>query len=239
MIVTMHQPEHLPWLGFFHKMALADLYVVRDDCQYRKLYFQNRNNILGPGGPIWVTVPVRKTQSHYGPIHAVPIDNDQNWRRQYWGLIERNYRKHPYYADYAVELKAIVDYPFEQLAELNLVLIDFFREVLAIRTPMVRATALGATGDRSGILCNLTREVGADTYLSGPSGRDYLDESIFTDNGLTVQYHAFTHPAYPQAGRDDFTPLLSTLDLIMNCGPDSRRILLAQEAPAALAPLSG
>lgn len=230
MIVTMHQPEHLPWLGYFHKMARADLYVIRDDCQYRKLYFQNRNAVIGPAGRVWATVPVRKTQPHYGPIHAVAIDNDQAWRRPYWSLLERTYREHPHFDRYKAELKDIVEYPFDRLAELNLVLIDFFRDVLAIRTPMVRCTALQATGDRTGILCNIALEVGADTYLSGPSGRDYLDEGVFAAAGVALAYHDFPHPVYPQAGRSTFTPQLSTLDLIMNCGPESRDVLLAPHA---------
>lgn len=50
MVVAIHQPEHLPWLGFFNKMANADEFVILDNVQYRKRYFQNRNKILVNGG---------------------------------------------------------------------------------------------------------------------------------------------------------------------------------------------
>ncbi|MFP5504236.1 MAG: WbqC family protein, partial [Candidatus Sericytochromatia bacterium] len=222
MIVTMHQPEHLPWLGFFHKMAMADLYVVMDDFQYRHQYFQNRNRIQGVTTPIWLTVPVRKEEHRYRLIKDVRIDNSRNWRKSYWTSISYQYHKAPYYNRYAKDLEVIVLEPWEHLIDFNLVLIDYFREVLNIDTPMVRCSVLDVTGVQSEAIHHACLATDASCYLSGPSGRDYLDESLFAASGIEVRYDHFDHPIYPQAGKKEFTPLLSTLDLIMNCGPESR-----------------
>lgn len=230
MLITAHQPEHLPWLGFFHKMAQAELYVLMDTVQYRHRYFQNRNQIAGPQGPQWVNVPVRKEQERYGPIASVRIHNDEDWRRAYWGTIECRYGKHPHFARYAAPLKAIIAAPYDRLIDFNMALIAFFREALGITTPMVRLGELAASGSKSELILSLCLAAGATRYLSGPTGREYLDEAAFAAAGIAVDYHAFTHPTYPQWGATAFTPALSTLDLLMNCGPDSRDRLLAPSA---------
>lgn len=239
MRVTMHQPEHLPWLGFFHKMALADLYVIMDDFQYRHQYFQNRNQIQGVQSPIWVTVPVRKEQHRYGPIRQVRIDESRAWRKAYWGSIVYQYHKHPYFDHYADELEEILLAPWEHLVELNLELIAYFRSLLGIDTPVLRCSELGLSSTRSDMIHDVCLEVGATCYLSGPSGRDYLDETLFGASGIEVAYHSFEHPSYLQAGKPGFTSHLSVLDLLMNHGPASRSILLPpSQAEAPLLRLS-
>lgn len=225
MLLTIHQPEHLPWQGFFHKMAAADCFVVLDNVQYRHHYFQNRNRILARE-PMWLTVPVLRGDSHYGRIDQVLIENTQAWRHKYWKSIEQNYRSHPHYERYEGALQKIIHTPFDRLIDLNLALIDFFRDALGITCPMVRASTLEVSGAKSELLRQICLRCGADHYLSGPSGVDYLDESLFRASGIQVRFHSFLPPVYPQFGTPFFTPLLSTLDLLMNCGPSSRTVLL-------------
>ena len=227
MIVTLHQPEHLPWLGYFHKMAQADLYVYVDNVQYRKQYFQNRNRVRGAQGAVWVGVPVLKECHRHGPLKDVRIDNSRDWRTTYWGSIEHNYRRHPYFNRYAERLWTIVMSPRERLLDLNYELIDFFRGELGIDTPTIKASELDATGAKTDLIHMVCLRVGARTYLSGPSGQDYLDERPFREVGIDVRYHAFEHPVYPQLRRPTFTPCLSTLDLLMHEGPRAAEILLA------------
>lgn len=238
MLVTMHQPEHLPWLGFFHKMAQADLYVVMDDFQYCHQYFQNRNRIQGVQAPIWVTVPVRKERHRYGPIAHVCIDNSRDWRRTYWRSIEYHYHKHPFFDRYAADLHDILMAPWEHLVDLNLALIAYFRQALAIDTPMLRASSIEGDRARGERILEVAQALGTTCYLSGPCGRDYLDETPFLESGIRVEYHAFAHPSYEQRGKSSFTPFLSVLDLLMNCGSDSRRILLDSDPlPLSRVPL--
>lgn len=225
MIVTIHQPEHLPWLGFFHKMALADRYVLLDETQYRHHYFQNRNRIIGNKEPMWLTVPIQKHRTRYGLISEQLIDHSHAWRDKYWKSIEYQYHRHPYFDTYGPELRAILDYPPERLISLNFALIDVFRRAFGIETPMVMSSSLGGVGQKADLIHDLCLKSDATVYLSGPSGRDYLDEAQFQGSGIALWYHDFRHPIYPQRRKSEFVSHLSALDCLMNCGPDSRFLL--------------
>lgn len=229
MIATIHQPEHLPWLGYFHKMALADCYIYLDSTQYRHQYYQNRNRIIGVQAPLWVTVPVQKRCERYGPINELFVDNSHPWRKKYWRSIEYNYQRHPYFEAYAPEVREIIEAPGDRLVDLNYQLIDFFRRALGITTPLMRASEFKAEGFKTDLIHDLCLKVGATVYLSGPSGRDYLDEAPLRASGLDVWYHDFYHPVYEQRGDKPFQSHLAALDLLMNHGPASRRILLLDE----------
>lgn len=230
MLVTIHQPEHLPWLGFFHKMKSADLFVFLDDVQFRKNYFQNRNRIMGTNGPQWVTVPVQLQGHTEKTLREMRIDSRQDWKRKYWGSISLSYKKHPYYQDYGPELEATINDPWESLAPLNLRIIELFRRALDIQTPCVTASSLqlGEVGSSTEHLVRICQAVGASAYLSGPFGREYLDQELFRQAGIDLMFHEFVHPVYPQRHGDDFVANLSTLDLLCNCGAESGRLLVPQ-----------
>lgn len=223
MRVTIHQPEHLPWLGFFHKMALCDVYVLLDSVQFTKNNYQNRNRLIDEKGTIfWSTVPVCMAGHTERSIAEMKIDNTQSWQRKCWGRIASAYRKHDYFPHLAPALEAAFMAEYEALVDINLALIDLFRRELEITVPMVRSSTLAVHGHRSELLLSICKNLGADAYLSGPSGRQYLDKSIFSENGVALEYHEFSHPVY---AAPIFQPYLSTLDLLMNHGPRSREIL--------------
>jgi hypothetical protein len=221
MIVTIHQPDHLPWLGFFHKMRRADRFVILDNVQYRTNYFQNRNRVLGANGPFWLTVPVRSRGHVASSIADIVIDDSQAWGERHRKSLEACYGRHPHFRRYADVLRTILDSPWQRLADLNLAIIEAFRSALDIGTPMVRASELGVEGRGSELLLAICERMGAATYLSGPSGRDYLDESLFANRGIAVQYHEFHHPVYPQRGANEFVSHLTALDALANLGPEA------------------
>lgn len=223
MRVTIHQPEHLPWLGFFHKMADCDIYVLLDSVQFTKNNYQNRNRLIDHDGTVfWSTVPVQINGHIDKRIKDMKLDNAQPWQRKVWGRIEGAYRRHPHFAALAFELKAIFMMERQSLLDLNLDLIDFFRRQLRIEVPMVRSSMLNVQGSRSELLLDICRKLDADTYLSGPAGRQYLDIPLFEAAGVELDFHMFTHPVY---AAPQFQPYLSTLDLLMNHGTGSRAVL--------------
>lgn len=226
MIVTIHQPEHLPWLGYFHKMALADCYVLLDNVQFRKNYFQNRNKIMGVNGPMWLTVPVSIAGHTDSILATTSISGQGNWRKKYWKSIQSSYSKHPFYPCYAEAIETIIFNDWQYLVDLNIALINFFAGVLGIEKKIIRASTLDVKGKRSELLLDICRATKATTYLAGPSGADYLDEELFRNANVTVTYHVFCHPEYSQLKQQEFTSHLSVLDLIFNHGPESYRILL-------------
>jgi hypothetical protein len=233
MIVAIHQPEHLPWLGFFDKLRQADLFVLLDTTQYAKDDFQNRNRIRAGGAPAWMTVPVYTRGASHQLITEVQVCNDQNWRGRCWGLLRTHYRKAPYFTAHAPFFEALYARTWTHLVTLNASLIEYLAEQFGLHTRVVRASELDVW-EHGGTATNLAicRRVGATTYLSGPHGRDYLDESAFNQYGINVQYQEFRHPVYSQVGQG-FFPRLSAVDLLLNHGPESREILNGADRPMA------
>jgi hypothetical protein len=244
MIVTIHQPEHLPWSGFFDKMRQADVFVLLDTTQFAKDDFQNRNRIKTNKGPVWLTVPVYKKGKSEQTILDVEICNDRNWRNRCWSLIYQNYRDAPYFAQHEEFFQELYARPWSRLVDLNLAVIRYLARQLGLATNLVMASSLKVY-ERGPTNVNLTicRLLGADEYLSGAFGKQYLDEAQFAEHGIRVRYQDFQHPVYPQLW-GDFVPNMSVIDLLFNCGDASLNIIhQANPQPiltqTARTPLSG
>tara|TARA_R100000353_G_scaffold94315_1_gene69178 strand:- start:544 stop:1146 length:603 start_codon:yes stop_codon:yes gene_type:complete len=177
MVITIHQPEHFPYMGFFQKMAGVDLFIVLDDVKYRKNYFQNRNKFVNSTGTEeWFTVPVLKKCINKN-INEVLVSPDRRWRKKIIKQLSLNFK---------VDLGEV--YQKDNLLDINMMSIEYSREKLGITTPMMFSSEIGAKGSSSEKLANLCNLVGAKTYISGPSGRDYLDTSLFDDYGIKIEF---------------------------------------------------
>lgn len=226
MVVTIHQPEHLPWLGFFNKIRQADVFVVLDHVQYRRRYFQNRNRIRGSEGPLWLTVPVRVKGRYDQPINEVEIDTEGHprWTRQCWNSLRHCYAKAPFFSDHAEFFESLYARRWTRLADFNQEIIHYLLAALGIRVEVVRSSTLDLTGRKGDLMLETCRKLGADAYLSGISGRAYLDEIAFTDAGIALRFQEFHHPIYRQL-HEPFIPCLSTVDLLFNHGPASLDVI--------------
>jgi hypothetical protein len=194
MNVTIHQPEHLPWTGFFHKMMCADLYVYLDHVQYRKGYFQNRNKIVNAQGAVaWATVPL-KSGNMNEPIKDKKIS--QGYSKKYLALIESSYKKSKYFDKYFDKFKVIILSEHRNLVDLNLDIIDFFRRELKINTPTIRSSSLEIYSIKSDMILDICLSQNADSYISGPSGLNYLDLDSFDNNDIEMLIHQYTPPTY-------------------------------------------
>ena len=175
MKVTIHQPEHFPYMGFFQKMSKADLFIVLDNVKFRKNYFQNRNKLLKKSGDEeWFTVPVEKKASSK-IIRDVLTNTNYDWRRKLLTKLRQNL---------GVCLEEI--YQPDKLIDINMKSIEWCRKQMNINTPMAFASDFDVTGSKSQLLANLIHAVGGKHYISGPSGKDYLDMSCF--KGIEVSF---------------------------------------------------
>ena len=225
MIVTIHQPEHLPWLGFFDKMRQADVFVLLDTTQFAKDDFQNRNRIKTKNGPAWLTVPIFKKARSEQLIIDVEICNDRNWRNRCWSLIYQSYRDAPYFEKYEPFFKELYMRKWSRLVILNETIIRYLKDQLGLRTELVKASELGVyMQGPTNVNLTICRRLGADIYLSGKHGRDYLDETRFAEQSIEVRYQDFKHPVYPQLW-GDFLPRMSSIDLLFHCGESSLRAI--------------
>lgn len=223
-IVTIHQPEHMPWAGFFNKMCLADHYVYLDSVQYRKNYFQNRNKVIDRNSVVsWLTVPVRlKHGGRHEAISTISINNEHPWKKKYLGKISSCYSKFPFYHDVFPAIAAIVEENDGRLCGLNVAIINMFRSILGIDTKTSFSSDITTSATSSELLLNICQYHKASVYLSGPSGKDYLDERIFSEANIEIRYHDFRPPRYAM---DKFEPGLSALDLVMRLGPESAPLI--------------
>lgn len=225
MRLTIHQPEHLPWLGFIYKVSRVDRLVVLDNVQFRKNYFGNRNRVAGPEGPVWVTVPVG-LDGHLGRDYRdIPVADDPRWRRRYLGTLSANYGRHPFFSDYYPAMEEILSRPWERIADLNLELIRCLLDAFGVRVGLVKASELPVEGRSTELLLAICRHQGASTYLAGSQAGNYLDESLFEEASVGVEHTDFVHPEYPQRGREEFLPGLTALDALMNLGPEVATLL--------------
>ncbi|MGB7539357.1 MAG: WbqC family protein [Anaerolineales bacterium] len=222
--IAIHQPEHLPWLGYLDKARKADEFIFLDTVAFKKNYFENRNRIRTPQGWAWVTAPVLLKGRFGQAFLDVEINNRVRWAEVYWRTLLQNYSRAPFWKTYAPVLEELLLRPWQKLVDLNLALIDLIWRAFGITTPTRRASTLGVTGKKSGLLLDICRKTGATVYLSGPSGRDYLEQSLFSDAGIGVEFHEFHHPEYPQRF-SPFVPGLASIDLLLNEGPDGIRRL--------------
>ncbi|MGD6807453.1 MAG: WbqC family protein [Candidatus Bathyarchaeia archaeon] len=223
MIVFVHQPEYIPWIGFFDKLARCDVYVIYDDAQYEHGGFHNRNRVRTPKGWGWLTVPI--SHGHPQTIKDVKIAGHE-WRKRQLSFIASLYQKTPYFKDYYPLLKEAIGFDHELLIGLNLHLIKAIADVLDIKVTMMRSSEFPYAGkEKNEKLVSMCKFLGADTYLCGSGGRNYIDTEIFRQAKISVQWHSYQHPLYKQRF-EGFEPNMSIIDLLFNMGPESKRILL-------------
>ena len=226
-VLSAHQPVYLPWLGLFHKIELADLFIIYDDVPYTRYLYYNRNQILGPNGTIHLTVPIRRGRPE-GMTHAeVLIDNSTNWRQKHWRSIDQAYRKAQHYAAYSPALRSLYEREWERLIDINLAQLRLFNEWLGVTTPIRLASEYGFDGEKSDRALNMATRLKTRALLFGANGRDYADVEQFVAHGVAPLFQDYVHPRYAQYGLDDFVPFMSVVDLVFNHGPASRGILLA------------
>jgi len=226
MIVAAHQLHYLPWLRYIHKLAAADVFVVLDNIQFNKNGWQNRNKIKTPQGAFTLTVPIFH---HLGQaLNEVAIDNKQPWRRKHWGNLFNNYRKAPYFAEHEPFFKKIYEAEWEKLNDINYEILFYVVKALGIKTKIIKSSEIEMRGEATERLALLCKDLGAKAYLTGQfAAHEYLDESLFTKDGMEVLYQHFECPVYnqvyPEAG---FVPEMSIVDMLFNCGPESLGLLM-------------
>ncbi|HVZ53576.1 MAG TPA: WbqC family protein [Pseudolabrys sp.] len=217
MIVSIHQPAYLPWLGYFDRIARSDVFIVLDNVQFERNSFTNRNKIKTANGPAWLTVPVRLSGHFETTIADIEIDDTQDWRRKHLRSIEQSYSRAPDFAEKFGRLSALYEDRQHRLAPLCVTQLRFWLGELRIDTPVLLASEQPVSGRKSDLVLALCRHAGATTYLSGPLGRGYLNENEFAEAGIAVAYHDFVHPAYKQQ-YGDFVPAMAIVDYWMNSG---------------------
>ena len=218
MLVTIHQPQFLPWLGYLDKIDQADAFMMLDTVQFKKNEWQNRNRIRTAKGWQWLTVPVLQ---HFGQrIDEVLINPTAAWKAQHLRALDMHYARAPYRNWYLAQLRELYAAPWNKLSDLNEATVQWLLEAYGITTPVHRAADYAARDEPTDRLIDLCRAVGATQYLAGPGAEHYMDTPRFESSGVRLNLQVFHHPIYRQV-YEPFEPNLSALDLLLMQGPEA------------------
>lgn len=228
MILSVHQPQYIPWLGYFDKIAKSDCFVFLDQVQYKPREFQNRNKIHTKNGWIWLSVPVLSKGLGRQRICDVSIDNEFSWQKKHLKSLRVSYAKSKFFSDYLAFFEEVYTRKWERLVDLNVHIINYILKQLTISKPIYFESQLNIANNSTDRIIEICKKLKADTYLSGIGGKEYLQGDKFIKTGIKLIYHDFIHPKYHQqfiSDDNDFMPYMSMLDLLFNEGPRNREIL--------------
>lgn len=233
MIVSIMQPAFLPWLGYFNRLLISELHVVLDHVQIdksSKTNFANRNRIRTREGSAWLTVPIlRKGRSDHLALDQIRVASDHHgWAARAWASIRYNYSRAPYFERYRTALEPLFHCHYDRLIEVTTATTRVLLDAFEIQVPTRPSSELRLTQTKDDLILEILTKVGATRYISGPFGRNYLDPAKFKAAGIDLVFHDYVHPRYPQVF-EGFQPYMSALDLLLNCGPAARQVLLSPQ----------
>jgi hypothetical protein len=228
MKIAISQPTYLPWIGYLDLIDQVDTFVLLDNVQFEKQSWQQRNRIKTPTGLQWLTVPVLFRGRFGQLINEVEIRDVDFWRN-HLRAIELNYRRAPFFDDYFEELSSRIKTRCSSaalIADLDIRLIEWFTDVLEIRTPLLLSSRLEQPGKRTELLANICASLEGKQYVSPLGSAAYLLQEIdvLLDKGIDVVFQHYEHPRYRQLF-PPFCPYASILDLIFNEGERALEIL--------------
>ena len=231
-VVAIHQPNFLPWLGWFDKLARADVFVLLDHVQFprtSKGTYVNRVKLLVGGNGAWATAPIVRASGSVQRIDEVRVDDSQPWRQKLLRTIEHNYGRAAAFGDVFPLVQRILEHETDRLAELNEHGVRTIAGALGLDdSKFVRSSSLGARSHATDLLIELTRAVGGTVYLAGRlAGETYQEDEKFAAAGISLREQRFEHPTYAQPV-DPFVAGLSIVDALMSVGAEGTRALLGK-----------
>lgn len=221
MTVSIHQPNFIPWLGYFYKISRSDVFVLLDDVQYTKNSFINRNKLKTANGPAWLTLPVtvKSLSQCINEVRYFELAKNADKAKK---TVLGTYRKAPHFAEYYDGFCGCLDFPSDVVSEFNANLLRWVMDCFGITTRVeVSSIMEGVEGTGTDRLVSICKAFGATAYLSGKGGANYQDEELYKANGIELVYTDFKHPQYPQL-YGEFLPGMACIDAIFNCGPDAK-----------------
>lgn len=216
-VVVIHQPDFAPWLGFFHRLAACDCFVVLDDVQFLRRGWHHRDRLKAPGGPVWLTVPVVKKDRFDQQIREAEIQQSVAWRRKHLGFFRTAYGKAPHFETLFPALETVYAKSHRFLIDFNMDVLRLMLDMFGISVPIRVSSQFETSREATRRLIDLVRAVEGTVYLTGTGSRSYLDEAAVHAGGIDLRWQDFAMTPYPQLHGGDFLPGLSALDYLFNC----------------------
>lgn len=223
--VAIVQSNYIPWKGYFDLINTVDEFILFDDMQYTRRDWRNRNLIKTPTGRSWLTIPVAVKGNFVQKINNTTI-SDPRWGRKHWESIVHNYSKAKHFALYREVFESLYLNSQERfLSRVNQLFLNAICEILGISTAISSSEDYISVDGKTERLVSICKQAGATTYLSGPAARDYLDDALFDQENIVVEYMDYSsYPEYRQLF-PPFAHQVSIIDLILNEGPEATKYM--------------
>ncbi|MBI1770277.1 MAG: WbqC family protein [Bacteroidetes bacterium] len=218
------QSNYIPWRGYFDIIASVDEFIIYDEVQYTKNDWRNRNRIKTPEGLKWITIPVY--QKRLSQKIAETEISDQKWNVKHWNLIKSNYAKASHFDNYCKIFELFyqnINTVF--LSEVNESMLRLICNLVGIKTKITNSSAYQLNGNPTERLVNLCKQTGAEIYVSGPAAKNYLQEDLFVQENIKIEWMDYSgYPEYPQLS-PPFDHRVSIIDLLFNTGAMASRYM--------------
>lgn len=224
-IISIHQPNFIPWLGYFYKIHQSDIFVFLDDVQFSNQGMHNYHYIKTSQGSFRLKVPVHKKFKEN--INQVQINYNLNWKDKHFKTLIANYRRSPFFDEVYHDIQKLYNADYKNLAHFNREIIEFICKKMGITTKFINSSALNFHSMREQKIIDICVALNGKVYYSGTGAKSYQNEESFKERGLELRYSGFKIFSYPQLW-GDFQSNVTILDYLMNCGYNWEQVLSNQ-----------
>ena len=218
-VIGIHQPNYIPWIGYFYKIAMSDIFVFLDDAQFEKNSFADRNSIKTPQGSCYLKIPVELPDGLQTKYNETRVKDELSWREKHLKTIDMNYRRAPFYQECMPFIYDMYQDKSSDIGSFNSNFIVQTAKKIGLQTNFRYSSEMRISGNSTERLKNIVLELHGKVYFSGFGGSKYQDESLYENNGIVLKYTNFEHPIYPQLW-GEFQRNLSIIDMMFNVGFD-------------------
>ena len=218
-IVGIHQPNYIPWLGYFYKIYESDTFVFLEDVQFSNQGAHHYHYIKTPQGSMRLKIPVEfkfKDQ-----INQVRTKDELNWKKDHLNKIQLNYKKAKYFDEIYTDFSEVLSKDYKSLSEQNIEIIKYFAEKLGIvGRKYILSSDLNINTKRGEKVLDICEKLGAGVYMSGTGAKVYQTDDDFSERNIKLEYSKFHPVTYNQLWSDEFLTNVSIIDFLMNYGYD-------------------
>jgi len=218
LIVGIHQPNFMPWLGYFYKIWQSDTFIFLDDVQFIKTgsSYTNRVSININGQNQYITIPIKRG-SGVQNINQTNFLNEK-WKKKLITTLQSNYAKSPYFNENREFIFALINFEADNLADYNMNFIQKISEKLNFKTHFIESSKFNIHSKSTQRLVELIEKVEGTVYLSGTGGDEYQEHNIYTNKKIEVIYNTMPNFEYHQPKGEAFIKGLSIIDALFNVG---------------------
>jgi len=216
-ILTAHQTAYLPYCGLIHKISLCDTFCAFNEVTMSNDDWERRQYIKVANGITLLTVPLKMKGYRDKKISEIEVDNSQNWQKKHFQSIKFAYMKAKYFKEYEPFLLRFYSMEWQYLVDLNEYFLKWVLDLLQIKVEFAKASDFHFEGQKSDLVLDMCKKLGADIYIFGSQGKNYADKEAFEQAGIKLYFQQYNHPVYPQLW-GNFIHNMSVIDLLFNVG---------------------